>query len=108
MPFALDQDKLDSPDLKMLDIGHPPSRSIPHQEYPKMVYLHPKDKTKEHLPKIVANAEELEAAKVQGFRTAPHVPVAPPQDLSQFDTSAFEVEPTTQDKRGPGRPKKED
>jgi len=48
MPQAIDQEALDSPNLKILDINKPPSKSIPYEEFPRMVFLHPKDKTKEH------------------------------------------------------------
>lgn len=82
MPYALDEDKLNSADLKMMDIGNPPTRNIPHQEYPRMVYLHPKDKSKEHRTEIVENEDEMDAAEASGFRTAPHVPVPKPQDFS--------------------------
>ena len=34
MPFAIDQEKLDSPDMKMLDIAKPPLKYIQHEDYP--------------------------------------------------------------------------
>ena len=102
MPFALDNDILLSSDLKMLDIGKPPTKSIPMQEFPKMVYLHPKDKTKEHMPKTVQSLSEQEAALAQGYRTRPHIPVAPAVDLSKDYDVEFEA---VEEKRGPGRPR---
>ena len=75
MPFALDNEKLESADMNLLDMGHPPTKAIAHQEYPKMVYLHPKDKSKTHLTKIVNNANELGDAEAAGWRMTPHVPI---------------------------------
>jgi hypothetical protein len=77
MPFAIDEEKLNNPSLKVMDINAPPMKSIPMEKFPKMVYLHPKDKTKEHLTKIVANAADLEKAEKQGWKVKPHVPVEP-------------------------------
>ena len=94
MPYQIDQEAIDSPSLTMLDIGKPPTKSIAYQAYPKMIYLHPKDKTNEHRIKIVENVEELEAAEAQGWKTQPHIPEAKPEDLSAFETP----------RRGPGRP----
>lgn len=101
MAKALDEDKLNSADLKILDINNPPVKDIPYQAYPKALYLHPKDKTKEHRVKIVQDAEEHEASEKQGYKTNPHIPVEPVEDLSD----EFEAEPQTEEKRGPGRPK---
>lgn len=102
MPFQIDQEALDSPSLKILDINKPPTKNMAHQEFPKMVYLHPKDKTKEHRIKIVDGTHDLDHAQKQGYKTTPHVPEAPPEDLSGFDLGGYEVE----EKRGPGRPAK--
>jgi hypothetical protein len=101
MPFAIDTEKLESPNMKILDMGNPPLKSIAHQEYPKMVYLHPKDKAKEHRTKIVANAEELEEAESKGWRMQPHIPSRPAEDLSVD----FEAEAPEEVRRGPGRPR---
>lgn len=98
MPFEIDQEALESPNMKILDINHPPTKAIAHQSFPKMVYLHPKDKSKAHRHKIVNTAEEFEAAEKQGWKTKPHIPEATPEDLSDFEAEAEE-------KRGPGRPK---
>jgi len=97
MPYAIDQEALESPSMKVLDINKPPVKSIAHQSFPKMVYLHPKDKTKEHLTKIIHNSDELETAEKQGYKLKPHVPVEAAEDLSEH----FEAEAP---KRGPGRP----
>ena len=73
MPFAIDQEKLDSPDMKMLDIANPPLKHIQHENYPKMLYLHPKDKSKDHLTRVVKNEAERDAAMAEGWRLTPHV-----------------------------------
>jgi len=89
MPYAIDQEALDSPNMKVMDIHHPPMKSIPHEEFPKMVYLHPVDKTKEHRVKIVANKKELEAATKHGWRMDAHVPIAPPD--AEIEAGEFEM-----------------
>lgn len=99
MPFAIDQEALESPNMKVLDINKPPTKNIAHQAYPTMVYLHPKDKTKEHRVSIVGDQNGLDAAQKQGWKTTPHIPEEVIEDLSKD----FEAEPLT---RGPGRPPK--
>jgi hypothetical protein len=47
------------------------------EEYPKMVYLHPKDKTQEHKFAVVNNPVERAAAEKNGYQAKPHVPVTP-------------------------------
>jgi hypothetical protein len=107
MPSAIDQEKLDDPSLKVLDIGHPPTKSIPHESFPKMLYLHPKDKTLEHRTKIVLRPGDLEAATSLGWKTIPHVPIEKPEDMSGFDTFESEdIGMLDAIKRGPGRPPK--
>lgn len=95
MPYAIDEEKFS--ELKVLDMNAPPTRSIPYEAFPKMVYLHPKDKTKEHRYKTVETPSELEAAQREGWKTIPHTPIEVAEDLSEH----FEAEPV---KRGPGRP----
>jgi hypothetical protein len=77
MPFAIDQEAIESPNMKVMDINKPPIKSIAHEKFPKAIYLHPVDKTKEHKAKIVKNDEELKVAMKQGYKLNPHVPVAP-------------------------------
>jgi hypothetical protein len=95
MPYQLDQEALDSPNLKILDINKPPTKMVPFEKFPQMVYLHPKDKSKEHLTKTVHTSDEFDDAMEAGWQTTPHIPVEKPVDYSDH----FEV------KRGPGRPK---
>lgn len=97
MPRAIDQEALESPNMKILDINNPPTKQIPYEAFPKAVYLHPKDKSKQHRTQTVNTPEELESAQRQGWKTEPHMPVEAVEDLSEH----FEAEPL---KRGPGRP----
>jgi hypothetical protein len=87
MPKAIDQTKLN--DAKILDIANPPTVDIPKLEFPKMVYLHPKDKTQEHRYKVVENEDELAAALKVGYQKKPHVPIAPPEviDADEFEAA---------------------
>lgn len=101
MPKAIDTERLEDPSMKVLDINNPPTKNIAHEAFPKMVYLHPKDKTKDHKFAVVHSADELELHEKQGYKTSPHIPQAVPEDLSDFDTAEYE----TAEKRGPGRPK---
>lgn len=96
MPKQIDQEALESPNMKILDINNPPTKNIPYEAFPKAVYLHPKDKTQEHRAMIVENATELESAEAKGYKQKPHIPEDAPEDLSGFEM---------EEKRGPGRPK---
>lgn len=88
MPFAIDQEKLDSPNTKILDINNPPLKSIAVHEFPRMVFAHPKDKSREHKTKIVHSADELKAAQKQGWQLKPHIPqVAEPE----VDPGEYEI-----------------
>jgi len=89
MPYEVDSDILDSPNTKVLDINKPPMRVIPHLEFPRMVYLHPKDKQKEHRSLIVPDKKELEAAMKKGYKLQPHIPVPPPEN--EIISGEFEV-----------------
>jgi len=101
MPYALDEDALNSADMKVLDISRPPTKQIPTYEFPRMVYLHPKDKTREHRTKIVHDKDEQESAAKQGWRPEPHIPQAAPD----AELEEFEYESSEEVKRGPGRPR---
>lgn len=89
MPFEIDTDKIDDPSLQILDIGRPPVRQMAHQHYPKMLYLHPKDKSKMHRTIIIHTPEEQDAHESKGWKTKPHIPVEQVEDLSEN----FEAEP---------------
>lgn len=101
MPYEINQDKLESPETKTLDLANPPLRQIAFREYPKMLFLHPKDKSKEHLTKIVHSEEEESAAVRQGWRPDGHVPYT-----NEAELYAEEYEIASEERRGPGRPRK--
>ena len=105
MPYVIDEEKINAPDMTIMDPAKPPLKQIPYQPFPKMVYLHPKDKTKEHRSIIVQNQGELDNAQKQGFRLEPHVPELGPVDLTAgFDA---DVPDAVAERRGPGRPRVE-
>lgn len=58
------------------------------QEYPKMLYLHPVDKTKEHKFITVNSCDDENDALKAGYKLEPHVPVPAPKD--QFDGVEYE------------------
>lgn len=70
--------------------SEPPAK----QEFPKMLYLHPVDKTQEHRTFVVNSAYEQENAMAEGFKLEPHVPVAPANE--QFEEIAYEGTPEAQ------------
>lgn len=47
------------------------------QEYPKALYLHPSDETKEHKAITVRDPAEQEEAESSGYQVTPHIPVSP-------------------------------
>jgi len=59
----------------------------PIQEFPKMLYAHPVDKTQEHKTLIVNTPEEKDAAIGNGWKEEPHIPVSP----EEYETTAYEV-----------------
>ncbi len=67
------------------------------EEYPKMVYLHPVDKTQEHKAIVVKNAVEHAAAEKDGYKVEPHNPVTPEDTAYEgaFDGSGSERWPHT-------------
>lgn len=97
MPFAIDTEALNS--KKVLDIANPPTKNIPHAEFPRVIYLHPKDKTKEHISRVVQNEQEMEMYLAQGWRKQGHVPEGAGVLPEGFEPDIPEA------KRGPGRPR---
>lgn len=102
LPQAIDDTKFK--DRLTFDVSQPtnpatgiPTKSIPHMEYPLIVYKHPKEPFKkvlhrnaqhevvheeivptEHLTKTVNDENELKAALSQGWGRKPYIPQAPP------------------------------
>lgn len=90
MPFAIDQKALEGENApKVMDINKPPLKSIAHEKFPKAIYLHPVDKTREHRSKIVQNDDELKVAMKQGWKLQPHVPVDPPD--AEIEAGMYET-----------------
>lgn len=83
------------------------SDDSPRLEYPKMVYLHPVDKTKEHSFLVVNSEEEKDVAIDKGYNLDPHIPAVPPEDGFEgtpvtHDEVAAEVEaPATEEQAAP-------
>ncbi|HZW05389.1 MAG TPA: hypothetical protein VFF58_00645 [Candidatus Nitrosotalea sp.] len=102
-PFAVDEDRMqskvvpgqDAPPLLSLDPHKPPTKSIPHMEFPRVVYKHPLEPfttiehrnarhelveeevvATTHLTRTVADKKELELALKEGWVLAPYI--APP------------------------------
>ena len=59
------------------------------QEFPKMLYAHPVDKTKEHKFIVVNTLAESDDALSKGYKAEPHIPVPAPKDSYEV---AYEVE----------------
>jgi hypothetical protein len=97
MPKEVDVEAMK--ELKMLDLSKPPMRDIPHMEFPKCIYLHPKDKYRvirrkddrgnvveeykeptTHKSKVVADKAELDKALKSGWKREPYLPVAVPDE----------------------------
>ena len=106
MPYAIDEEKINDPSMQVMDPGKPPLKQIPFQAFPKMLYLHPKNKTKEHQTKIVASAEEQDAAMKLGWRPEPHIPQEDLSALNKDYEFVADTEPVAEQRRGPGRPPK--
>lgn len=100
-PFAVDERKLSSKPgeqaLVSMDLHRPPVVSIPHMDFPRIVYKHPKEPFRtiehrnarhelveeeivatEHLTLTVADKEELKAALAEGWVKDPYLPQTPP------------------------------
>jgi len=77
MPQAIDEEKMTAKFQanQTFDMHAPPLKNIPHMEFPKMLYLWPKDKTLPPTSKtaIAANEKEEKALLKKGYRTQPHV-----------------------------------
>jgi hypothetical protein len=81
--MEIDNEALDK--AKILDPAKPPMKAAPRQEFPKIVYKHPKDKAKDHRFKVVNDPEEHQAALDAGYQNKPHVPVVPEPKDPEFD-----------------------
>jgi hypothetical protein len=90
MPKTIDEEKMR--DMKSMDFANPPTKDIPHMDFPMCLYLHPKSKTKkqaifdengikvaerlvctEHKSRIVRDQKELDKALKEGWRKQPFI-----------------------------------
>lgn len=113
MPFAIDEAKMQqgsTEQILSLDPAKPPVKSIPHQEFPRAVYKHPREPfltvehrnakhelveeelvPAEHLSKVVTESE-LAAALADGWVKEPYLPKAPPdRNAHVYDGNKLEA-----------------
>src|SRR6185437_12988538 len=100
-PFAIDEEKIK--EKQAMDLNNPPVRSIPFQEYPRLVYKHPKRpfrevkrrdaagntvevtyEPSEHKYKSVSSQAEFEQALKDGWRKEPYVASGVPDPLDEL------------------------
>jgi hypothetical protein len=62
------------------------------EEYPKMVYLHPPDKTQKHTIAVVKNPDEENAKLDAGYQKNPHLPLIAPTVVGIEPIPVFIVE----------------
>lgn len=76
MPTEIDQEAMHKKTManQPFDINHPPLKPIPHQEFPKMLYLWPKDKKLQPTAKtkIAQTADDEKTLLAKGYRAQPH------------------------------------
>lgn len=114
MPLTVDNDRLNpTPEamarlaargltpLVTLDPANPPTMPIPYQEFPRIVYKHPREAYRkvehrnamreivqvemvanEHIAKSVADQGELDQALAAGWVIKPYIPEQPPDPLA--------------------------
>jgi len=98
-PLAIDEKKMQqgsTEQILSLDPAKPPTKFIPHAEFPRAVYKHPLKPfltiehrntrhelvdeeivPAEHLSRVVADEAEMEEALADGWRKEPFIPKAP-------------------------------
>lgn len=94
--------------------GGLPVKQIPHLEFPRVVYMHPKKTHKQiehrndkfevvgievvptiHKTKLVNNEAELKQALAQGWRKEPYIPAPPPStEDGVYDDDEVALPPT--------------
>jgi hypothetical protein len=118
MPFAIDEDRMVTDPTKVkpgvktltsLDPADPPRKSIPHANFPMVVYKHPKEAFRkvehrntaheivevehvpsEHLNKLVRDSAELETALARGWVKEPYIAEAPPDPNAELYADSAE------------------
>jgi hypothetical protein len=123
MPLAIDEEKFAT--QTTLDLSKPqgtpqglPVKQIPHYEFPKIVYLHPRKAYRvvehrnadhvvvhrenvatEHRAHVCQDQAEFERMERQGYQTEPYIPVAPPsaEDEEIYGVRVPDAEPAIPD-----------
>lgn len=76
MPSQIDEDLMRAKTManQPFNISTPPLKNIPHMDFPKMMYLWPKDKKLAPTSKttIAQNAKEEKALLAKGYHDKPH------------------------------------
>ena len=111
MPLAIDEKKMTGKDgekIVSLNPANPPTKSIPHMEFPKVLYKHPtkpfitiehrnaKHELVEeeivpasHVTLVVADQKAQDKAVKEGWVTKPYIPQAPPDpNAGLYDKTA--------------------
>lgn len=91
MPQTIDEAKMldKGKGNQSFDINQPPMKNIPHMEFPKVMYLWPKDKKLSPTSRtlVVQDAKEEKAMLAKGWRNAPHV-----QEFEEEVPEGFEAD----------------
>jgi|SRR6185312_7787076 len=91
MPYAIDEEKMAAKTVgnQSYSLTNPPLKFIPHQEFPKMLYLWPKDKSLPPTSKTITvnDAKEEKAMLAKGYRDKPHV-----QEFAEELPEGFEAD----------------
>jgi hypothetical protein len=117
MPYTIDFEKFSDPGFRAgsMDLGNPPVKPIPHQEFPRVIYNHKRSYgprinqfrdertgaiSETHIPatvisKTVLSQDELDAALEQGWDLKP-----PKYEAEEVDMSDKPIETVKR-----GRPK---
>ena len=85
MAYIDEQKKSVGPRLSTeFNIDHPPVKFLPYQEFPKMLYRHPQNRTLPDVTLIVNNAQEQKQAQGNGFTDKPHAHEPQCQSVKEY------------------------
>jgi hypothetical protein len=107
--MAIDESKMQqgsNEQILSLDPAKPPTKFIPHAEFPRVIYKHPLEPFRtiehrnakhevvyeevvanEHLTQVVADQKEMEKFLASGWVKEPHVPKAPADPMAHVYAS---------------------
>lgn len=105
-PLAIDEAKMQqgsNEQILSLDPAKPPTKFIPHAEYPRALYKHPREPFRtiehrnnkhelvdeevvpnEHLVRVVADEAEMERALTEGWVKEAYIPETPPDPTASI------------------------